>query len=145
MSRPVIFLELDNFGSRKDPREIKHVFIVGPPEGVYGLGVIPHHHNIVVANGEPFHDISLDSVCVLVFVNHDIAVLLAQALTNLFIFGQNLPEREDQIIIVHELIGSLILTVKLHKPFYLGNVFQELRILLLHQEFDGLLKVCCLA
>ncbi len=59
---------------REKPGEIKHVSIIGPPEGIYGLRVIANNHDISVIRSKPLYDFGLDAIGVLVFINHDIAV-----------------------------------------------------------------------
>ena len=98
-----------------------------------------------MAVGEPFHDVGLNGVGILVFVHHDIAVLSAQTAPDHLMFGEKLSQEEKQIVVVHQLVLPLVLSVEFPESLDLGNMFEELRILFSHEVFDGPLEVCGLA
>ena len=89
----IILFQLDHFGLWKQGRKFKHVFVVGSAERIYGLGVITYHHNIAVFKGEPFYNVSLYRVGILIFVNHYVAILLAEVLTDILVLCQELSKK----------------------------------------------------
>ena len=94
-----------------------------------------------MSKSEPFHDVSLYRIGILVFVDHDVPILLAQVLTDILILCQELPEKEDQIIIVHEVVRFLVFPVEVLESIYMGNIFQELCIVFSHESLNRLLAI----
>ena len=74
----VVLLQVDEFGPRKISWEIHDVAKIGSPERVDALGVVSHHHDIIVRGSQKADDLGLKAIGVLVFVHQDITVAVGQ-------------------------------------------------------------------
>ncbi len=74
------------------------------------LRVVADDHHVVMRAGEATHDVGLQDVRVLVLVDHDVAVLVTEALGELDV-GERVAQLHEEIVVVDELAARLELDV----------------------------------
>ena len=109
----VVLLELDDPGPGKEFGKLKDVSEIRPAEGVNRLGVVPHHHDVLVVFGHEADDLGLEGVGVLVFVHHDEGEAAPHLPAHL---GEGLEHPvpvNEEVVVVHELVFLLVAVVVL--------------------------------
>ncbi len=86
------------------------VLEVGAAPRVDALGVVAHGHDAVV-RGEPVHDLGLDGVGVLVFVDEDVAEAVVEILGDVRGLGEELQPELEEVVVVGDLVLALLLLV----------------------------------
>ena len=71
-------------------RECHYVLMSRTPEAVDTLGIVADHHNIAVISGKMICNIALNRIGVLVFVDHDVPISVAEAFPYLVVFKKDL-------------------------------------------------------
>ena len=98
----------------------------GAPEGVDGLGVIPHYQDPPVPFGQVVGDVCLHDVRVLELVYHHILIRSGKLITDITVFQKDLQVKEE-IVVVQALGRDLVLHILLPERLYLVEVLIEAR------------------
>ena len=83
---PVILFQFNYFCVGKSFWKVQHVSEIGAPKGIYGLGIITDHHDILMFVGKPFYNVRLNAVGILVFIDHDIGIPFTEFASNGAVF-----------------------------------------------------------
>ena len=133
----VILLQLDDPGAGEQVGKIHDVAEIGATEGIDGLGVVPHRHDVLMGVGQKLHQLGLEPVGVLVFVHHQVAEAVGQAAAHVLVLHQQAPALQQQVVIVQEGVAALFVLVG---RGHFGQVFalvQELGVVPGEQEIQG--------
>ena len=91
--------------------KIENIVHRGAPEGVDGLRVVAHGHDVAFFSGQHAHESGLHLVGVLIFVHHDLAEAQFLRLKNIGLVDEELLEFEEQIVVVHEGVFAFVFAV----------------------------------
>ncbi len=129
----VVALQADHGRAGEDFWKAQDVGHVGAPEGVDGLGVVAHGHDVARGPGDELDQPGLDPVGVLVLVHHDLAEALAQGVAQVFVLQQHPLQLEEQVVVVQQAVGPLDLLVALGDGGHVLGVGQQVHGLPGHQ------------
>jgi hypothetical protein len=133
----VVFFQLDDFGAREQARKVHDVAEIGAPEGIDGLAIVAHGHDVFMGEGQQTHQFGLKVVGILIFVHHDVAVAGGQALADVFVFGEQAAAFQEQVVVIHEAEAALFLVVGDGHAFDVMDLFQKLGVVPGHHRFQG--------
>src|SRR3989442_1137592 len=125
----VVLLQLEDLRAGEQLGEVHDVAERRPAERVDALGVVPHHHHVVVREGGLADELGLQAIRVLVLVHHDVAVGVRDAPPDAFVRLQELAEAHQQIVVVHQQAFPLVglkCAVELLQVFDLVREVREL-------------------
>ena len=112
-----------------DPRfgvalgKAQDVFHIGPPPGVDGLGIIPHHHEALVLPHQEVHQLALHLVGVLEFVHHHVLEALLVESPQFLVLLQEAEGKHQEVIKIHRVDLALLLPVT---PLHPGDLLPPL-------------------
>jgi hypothetical protein len=109
----VVLLERDDLRAGKVFGKIHDVAEIRAAKRVDALRVVADDHDVIVRRGEQPHDVGLEAIGVLVFVDHDEAVGLGQPLSRRLVSFEQLLKLNEQIVVVEQPARFLILEVAL--------------------------------
>jgi len=122
-------------------RKIKDVRHHSTAEGVDGLGVVAHGHDVAVFSRKQPHKPRLHQVGVLIFVHHDVGIAAAQHVADVRVLQQQTLQLEEQVVVVHEPLGALGLGVFHGQALYVRLIAQQVIGLAVQNGLDGDLLV----
>jgi hypothetical protein len=121
--RPVVDFQLENLGRRIPIGKGENVGKMSPSEGVDGLRVVPHDHEVPMLLGQQVDDVGLDTIGVLILIHQDVAELFSISGSHLgMILKQGLPV-EEEIVKIQAIEFLLPLPVV---PGHGPNVVQQI-------------------
>jgi len=101
----IILFEGDAGGAGEVIGEVPHVGDGGGPKGVDGLGIVAHCTQVGVGPAHAAHDVGLDWIGVLVFVDEDMVEQITQRPSRRA-RGEAPPEQQE-VVVVEDIVGPL--------------------------------------
>ena len=138
----VVLLKPDDPRSGEQLGEVEDVADVRAPEGVDGLGVVAHGHDVARFPGEEPHQPGLNAVGVLILVHHDVAVAFPEPLGKPFaprlgIAFKQILKLEQQVVVVEQPVLAAVAPVCLSDAFQRIGVGQQVLRVALEHVADG--------
>ena len=138
----VVLLKPDDPRSGEQLGEVEDVADVRAPEGVDGLGVVAHGHDVARFPGEEPHQPGLNAVGVLILVHHDVAVAFPEPLGKPFaprlgIAFKQILKLEQQVVVVEQPVLVAVAPVCLSDAFQRIGVGQQVLRVALEHVADG--------
>ncbi len=124
-------------GLRKQLGEAHDVVKISATKGIDGLGIIAHHHHIVMTVSHQPHDLGLHQIGILVLIDHDMGEAGGNFPTRLRNLCQQPFPVDQEIVIIHQAMRKfklLIVTLQLEKVF---DVLTKMDILGKDQVIKG--------
>ncbi len=75
--------------------------MIGAPERIDALGVVPHDEKVAVFQGQEVEDLRLDGVRVLVFVHENVQKFFPVVFPDLGVGKEEIPEIDQEIVEIH--------------------------------------------
>ena len=97
---PVIVIHNDGFHMGKFPVKMQEIPHIGAAPGINGLVRISHDEKVVVISAEGLHELVLERVDILEFINHDILQPLLPLQPDVLVFLKNIEGKLDEVIVV---------------------------------------------
>ena len=104
--------------------EVEYVLYLGAAEGVYRLGIVPHHTDVVVTGGELAEDEVLAVVGVLVLIHQDVREAGGDLCESVFVVPQEDVHVDEDVVEIHDaglLEALLVQVVNIHEARFLGE------------------------
>ena len=127
LQRAIVLFELDHARAGEDFRKVHDVAEVGAAKRIDRLRIVAHRHHVAMGRGEQPHQLGLDQVGVLVLVDHDVAVGVAEAPAHVVVLLEQLGQPVEQVVVVEQSALALVGVVGGGQPHQVVAMLDEMR------------------
>ena len=125
----------------EERREFQNIRMICTAKTINALCIITNGHHISCRTGKSFHDAMLQTIGVLIFINHNELMILLQLRSDMWFAFQKHQKINKQIIIIHQMMLPFIIHILNEQLRDFIDFLNELRVLFMDDIIDCLAHI----